>query len=93
MPVSVALSMLTPASLIKERPLPPHSRLFEVSHFHVRDEHSKYLAESDTNLPAYNFDFSFNKSLGRSVLPNVVSLGRAKVGFLRSQYGRLACGH
>jgi hypothetical protein len=30
MPVSVALSMLAPASLIKQRPLPPHSRLFEV---------------------------------------------------------------
>jgi hypothetical protein len=30
MPVSVALSMLTPAALMKERPLPPHSRLSEV---------------------------------------------------------------
>jgi hypothetical protein len=33
MPVSVALSMLTPAALMKERPLPPHSRLFEVRCF------------------------------------------------------------
>jgi hypothetical protein len=58
MPVSVALSMLTPASLIKERPLPPHSRLFEVSHLHVRDdEQFSCIAESNTNLPAHNFDF------------------------------------
>lgn len=35
MPVSVALSMLTPAALMKERPLPPHSRLFEVQRMFV----------------------------------------------------------